>query len=87
MGRKKVVKSDPVCNTCNVLLTDGNWTPSNQKYRKKVCQPCWAARQKVYADKDPLHREKQQVRRLARESIWSDERRLREHHRRKNSYL
>ena len=39
------------CQECNCVLTDKNWTKSQQGYHRYICMPCYAARQKRYASK------------------------------------
>lgn len=49
-------KSPTTCQDCNQLLTDDNWTPSCQKYKRYSCKTCWVLRQKNYAKNNPDHR-------------------------------
>lgn len=62
------------CQTCDAKLTDANWTPSMQKYRRYVCAPCWSARQKAYASKDPDHKSKKQKQSEQRKAGWDESR-------------
>ena len=86
-GRKQPPRLNPECKTCLTALTGDNWTPSMQKYRRYVCKSCWADRQAGYAKKDPKHKEKKQIKRVVRESEWSEDRRNKEYERRKCRYL
>lgn len=75
------------CQDCGEKLTDANWTPSNQKYKRYICGRCWVIRQNNYAAKNPNHKEKTKARRKQKELEWSDERRLQEYRRAKNNAL
>jgi len=39
------------CLRCECVLTDSNWSKSQQSYRRFMCMPCYSARQREYAAK------------------------------------
>lgn len=86
-GKKQPDRVDPICKVCSEALSIENWTPSCRRVRRYICGSCWVVRQKNYASKNPQSGEEKNERRKIREASWSDERKLKEHHRRKNSYL
>jgi len=62
------------CQDCDKPLTDENWTPSQQKYKRYICGPCYTIRQKKYAKSDPNYSEKKKARDKVRIANWSAER-------------
>lgn len=86
-GKKQPDRVDPICKVCSEALSIKNWTPSCRKVRRYICGSCWVVRQKNYASKNPQSGKEKNERLKIREASWSEERRLKEHHRRKNSYL
>lgn len=86
-GKKQPPRLNPECKVCLTALTNDNWTPSMQRYRRYVCKACWTSRQKSYAKADPNHKDKKHVGRLAREASWTEDRRKLEYEKRKCRYL
>lgn len=76
-----------VCQDCENRLTDENWTPSMQKYKRYVCGPCWTIRQRKYAAADPLRNEKQRMQRKNRMANWTEAQHLEHSRKRYNNWL
>lgn len=82
--RKK--KDLSVCQDCKSKLTEDNWTPSCQKYKRYICGACWVARQQKYAANNPNFKQLRNEQRKKREESWSEERKEIEK-RKKRNYL
>lgn len=62
------------CQDCSDILTDINWAPSMQKYKRYTCKKCWVIRQANYGAKN-----KQTIldnRKAVKENWSKDKRRL-----------
>lgn len=86
--RSRRKKSDlHKCQDCSDILSEDNWTPSMQKYRRYVCRICWTKRQKRYAEADPNSRKKKNEQRRKRQATWSEERKILENRKKYNTWL
>lgn len=63
------------CQDCESLLTDDNWSPSMQKYKRYTCKSCWTIRQLSY---DKIPQSERNRRRKIAVSKWSEEKRKKE---------
>lgn len=63
------------CQDCSQKLTDENWSPSMQKYKRYTCKTCWNIRQQNY---DKITQEEKNRRRKIAISKWSEDRRKEE---------
>lgn len=75
------------CQDCQVQLTNDNWTPSNQKYRRYICGKCWTARQARYQAVDPSRRLAKLAKAKETRAGWSEERKAQEQRRRYSRWL
>ena len=75
------------CQDCSCVLNSSNWTPSNQKYKRYICGPCWVKRQKKYAQANPNFKLETKLRTKRRMEKWSDKRKKQEADKRYNNWL
>ena len=66
------------CRKCGNALTDENWSEGLRKYRRYMCNPCFASRQLSYYQKDPEGAKKRYMSRINRISTWDDARKEKE---------
>lgn len=90
--RSRRCKSDlSSCQDCAAILSDANWTPSMQRYKRYICATCWTARQRKYEEKrkerNPDHLLNRRAKVLARQAAWSDDRKKKEQRRRYGAWL
>lgn len=62
-----------LCQDCNVVLDDTNWSKSMQKYKRYSCKKCWSIRQRKY---DKQTKEEKAKKTIIRKSNWTEERLL-----------
>jgi len=80
-----------VCQDCGVVLSDENWTASQQKYGRYICAPCWSARQRRYEKTrresipDLLERRRDAAR--ERRAEWSEDRKEQDRRRTYSNWL
>lgn len=82
-----------VCQDCQVLLNDDNWSPSMRGETglrpRHICRKCWCARQRRYASQKPREQRnaEQRARRRRRVASWSEQRKRKERRRNYNGWL
>lgn len=76
-----------LCQTCECILNNENWTASMQKYGRYICSKCWTARQKAYNSKNPNIKEQRNEQRKKREDKWSSERKFQENRKRYGNWI
>ncbi|MGN5375855.1 endonuclease VII domain-containing protein [Sphingomonas hankookensis] len=74
------------CKVCDTALNDSTWSPSMQKYGRRVCRSCWTARQKRYQD-NPVAKAKKKAATKARMKAQTDAERDRHSRVRYNAWL